>query len=209
MRLTIFGGSGYVGQAVVKLALERGHQLTLFVHHSAPFTDSKQLRTVRGDARQGEHIQQSLDCSEAVISTLGSLRGPAKDVLSSAVQQLVPAMNQAGIKRIVSLTGYSAFAASDQPSRLDRWQHSLLNSLAPRILRDAEQHLRLLVSSDLAWSVLRAPVIIKYGGSSYHLDASSPPKPWQSIPRQAVATALIDLAESQDYVRKAPFITRR
>src|SRR6185437_8838226 len=52
---------------------------------------------------------------------------------------------------------YSAFADFDRPHLLDRAQHGLFGVLAPKVLRDAEDHIRLLQQSSLDWTTVRAP----------------------------------------------------
>lgn len=209
MKILILGASGHVGQIVVRQALERGHSVVVFVHKNSSFHESKQLKIVRGDVHETKDISKALSDCDAVISTLGSIRGPAKDVLSSAMQRLIPVMNDRGIKRIVTLSGYNAFASFDSPTILDKAQHIVFATIAPKVLRDAEDHMRLLQDSSLEWSIVRAPVILNSGKPNYTLSTASSCKPWQTIPRNAVAAALLDLVESDSYVSAAPFIFRR
>jgi uncharacterized protein YbjT (DUF2867 family) len=52
MKLAIFGGTGYVGQALVRMALDHGHDLRLLVRNPRKFDSSGVRRDARPDARE-------------------------------------------------------------------------------------------------------------------------------------------------------------
>jgi hypothetical protein len=117
-------------------------------------------------------------------------------------------MRTANISRIISVTGAGAFASSDAPNIFDRSQHVLLNTIAPKVLRDSEEHIRLLSESGLDWTVLRSPVMTETGAITYQLDNRFP-LPWQTIHRQAVVDCMVELLGDTEYLGQSPFITRR
>jgi putative NADH-flavin reductase len=207
MKLTIFGANGKVGQIVVTEALRRGHEVTAFVHSSSSFADNPNLRIVKGDVHSQSDIRTGAEGSEAIISALGSWHTPSKDIVTSAVHHLIPIMKTLKIRRIVTVTGAGALLASDHPNIFDRLQHFVIKLAAPKILFDGEEHMRLLSESDLAWTVVRSPVMNTKGSTGYQLGLKYP-LPWQTINRAAVARCLLDLAESADWSKQAPVITR-
>ncbi len=116
-------------------------------------------------------------------------------------------MQQQNISRIVSLTGSGAFAPSDKPTLFDKTQHAIFNLLAAKVLRDGEEHIRLLSESTLDWTVLRSPTMNTYGATTYSLQEKLP-SPVQTIHRLAVANALVDVLENLAYTHRAPCIVR-
>lgn len=207
MRITVFGATGKVGRLVTRQLLADGHELTIFVHQHNPFAADDKLRVVQGDVRDAEAVTAAVKGSEVVISTLGSWHTPSKSVLTDAMRAIIPAMKRQGIERVVTLTGTGAFYWSDRLTPLDQANHWLLRLLAPKVLRDGEAHLRLLSDSNVQWTALRSPIMTRGTNQRYRL-ATRLPVPWATIPRRAVAQAIIEQLTNTDYVQAAPVIRR-
>jgi putative NADH-flavin reductase len=207
MKVTVLGASGKVGRRVVAKLLDEGHNVAAFIYRHPTLAAHPNLTLMRGDVHSSDDIMRALSGSSAVISALGSWHTPEKNILSSAMERLIPAMRAADIRRIVSVTGASAFAIPDHPRLFDTVQHALVNAAAPKVLRDAEEHMRLLADSGLDWTVVRSPVMNERGESTYQL-GPQPPLPWQTIHREAVATCMVKLLEAPAYYGTTPFITR-
>jgi|SRR5665213_975706 len=207
MQITVFGASGKVGQLVVAMALAKGYSVHAFVHSHNPFEPNDALQVIRGSISDKAAVREALEGSDAVISTLGSWHTKGKNVLSSGMTNILPAMKSRGIERIVTVTGAGALWAGDKPGILDKLNHALLGLIAPKILRDGEEHLRLLAQSGLDWTCVRSPVMTKSARKTYRLDIKLL-SPWASIPRAAVAQSLVDQLAHTDYSRLAPGIFR-
>lgn len=209
MQITVFGASGRVGRQAVHEALARGHTVVGFVHSNTNFESDDRLRLYQGDIHDADAVAQSLQGSQAVISALGSWGTRTKDIVASATRAIIPAMQAQNISRIVSLTGTEAYASSDiKPSLLRKAAHAAAAVAAAKILRDGEDHIQLLEACDLDWTVIRSPAMTNSPRSAYKLTLTVKP-PWQTIPRRAVAKALIDQVEGPGYLREAPFIYRQ
>lgn len=207
MQITVFGANGKVGRLVVGELLARHHQVVAVVHSKSPFTDDSNLRVVKGDVYLPRQVAEAVAGSQAVISTLGSWGTPGKDVLSVGMANIIPAMQANGIRRIVSLTGSGAFAAGDDISSLDSATHTLMDLAAGKVLRDGEQHIRLLQASGLDWTVLRSPVMTNGSVTAYRLQPGRP-LPWATISRYTVAHAMADQFADASFLYQAPFIVR-
>lgn len=208
MQITIFGASGRVGTILTKLALQKGFTVVTFSRSETAFQESNNLIIHKGDIYDASSVAKALNGSELVLSTLGSWGSPKKDIVSTGVRNIIPAMKQNNIKRIITLTGSDAETAGDNPGIIHTVSRPFLKLAAPKILEDGEEHLRLLSASQLDWTTVRSPVMNNSGKkAAYHLSNNSP-KPWQTINRTAVAHAMLDLVESSEWSQKAPFITR-
>jgi putative NADH-flavin reductase len=208
MQVTILGASGQVGQQVVRLCLERGHQVVALVHSQNPFGEQAGLTIVTGDIYNQADIKTAVSGSQAVISTLGSWHTEHKNILESALRSLIPAMEQQGIKRIITVTGAAALWSGDRPGFFDRTSRAVLYLIAPKILRDGEAHLAQLAASSLDWTSIRSPSMTKKQQTSYTL-RNKLPFGLTIIPRVAVATALVDQLERNDFLQQAPVIYGR
>lgn len=207
MQVTVLGANGKVGQLVVQFLLDDGYHVAAMIHHQNSLPKHARLRIHEGDIHIASDIATAIEDSKAVVSCLSSWHAPEKDILSSAMQHLIPEMRARGILRIVSLTGAGAATQGDKLDPIDQLGHVLFNTIAPKVLRDAEDHITLLRDSGLDWTVVRSPVMTESGSRKYELQAD-PPSPWQTIHRHAVARCLADQVDSRLYLQEAPFIIR-
>jgi putative NADH-flavin reductase len=208
MQITVFGAGGKVGSIVVEEALRRGHTVIAFVHSHSLFSPSGQLIIQKGDIYSAADVEQAIRGSQAVVSCLGSWGTPRRDVLSSAVRMLIPAMEAAHIRRIVTLTGSGAAAPADKVGVGHRLLLQALASFpAGKVFRDGEEHMRLLAASSLDWTTVRSPVMTGTGKPTYRL-GSKAPSPFSSISRKAVSTCMLDQLESTEFLHDAPIIFR-
>ena len=208
MQITVLGASGKVGHLVVEEALRSGYSVRAFVHSHSLFAPSGRLGIVQGDIYEPEDISKTLQGSEAVVSCLGSWGTPGKDVLSTAVRNLRPAMAAHKIRRIVTLTGSGAAAPGESAGRLHRAMLRVPVFGAGRVFQDGEEHMRLLAASGLDWTTIRSPVMNDLGSTSYRLTAK-PGSQLATIQREAVARAMLDQLESVEWLGQAPFIHRK
>lgn len=205
MVIAIFGASGRVGRLVVTEALARGHSVRAFVHHTDNLPDHPKLVTIQGDIHNRQAVTEAVHGSQAVVSALGSWHTPSKDIVATAMRSIIPAMEAGGIDRIISLTGTAAYDISDKPTLLRGCSHLLTRLIANRILADGEEHIKLLRASQLDWTVLRAPAMTNKAQIFYKLSLQPVPI-WQTIPRRAVAKAMLDQLDGAGYTAAAPFI---
>ena len=208
MQITIFGANGRVGRLVVAEALERNYSVTAFVHGDMAFSKNKNLRVIQGDIYNQSDVRGVLADSEAVISTLGSWGTPKKDILSSGMQNIIPAMQSMGIRKIISLTGAGCKSAQDTNSLTQFFNRLPLLIVAPKVLDDAEKHIELLERSNLEWTIVRSPVMNDKGKADKFKLVNKCPLPWAKINRQSVAIAMLDALENISHANHAPFIVR-
>jgi putative NADH-flavin reductase len=209
MQITIFGASGKVGRQVVALALKRGYTVVAFVHKNNPFEDTPNLIVKKGDVYDVNSVADALKNSQAVISTLSSWGTPQRNVLTSAMRAIIPAMEAQNITRIITLTGSGA---ADPSKPAGAGYKLMLKLLAPfpagKVFKDGEEHMRLLFESKLDWTTIRSPVMTNSGKVGYELNLKSG-LPLATIQREAVAAALVDQLESGEFSCQAPIIHRK
>jgi len=206
MKVVVFGASGKVGRQIVRRLLDKEQSVVAFVHTKNPFADNPSLRVIRGDIYRPQNVDNALKGADVVISVLGSWGTKKQDVVSSGIKNIITAMEKHKIHRIISLTGI-AFWEEDKPSFVDKFTHFLLKLGAPKILKDGEDHIERLRSSGLDWTVIRSPVMTSSRSSDYIL-VDKLAGLFATIPRSAVARAIIEQIKSSEYINKAPVIRR-
>jgi putative NADH-flavin reductase len=205
MNIVVFGANGRVGSKLVERLLSDGHRVTAFVHGNHNFAENSNLKIVTGDIYNPSDIKSAINGCDAVMSALGSWGTKSKNVLSSAMQNIIPLMTENNCKRIVSLTGAGAFDEVDSPTALDRLNHFMLSMTAPKILKDGEKHISMLRKSQLDWTVIRSPIMKSGDEQGYEL-VNRFPKPWETIRREDVVSAMIACLYKSTHLKSAPFI---
>ena len=205
MNILIFGANGNIGTRVVFSLLNDGHNVKAFVHGPSQLPEHELLTIVTGDVRDAKDVELALSGVDVVISTLGSWGTKSEDILSTGMQVIIPAMEKADLKRIVSLTGSGVLLPTDKVAWYDQLNPLLLKIIGPKILIDGERHIQALQESSLDWTVVRSPVM-KDGVKHGYTLSNTPPLLWKRAVRDDVSQAMVDLAISNDYVKQAPFL---
>ena len=206
MQITVLGANGKTGTAVVDQALAQGHQVTALVRDRSKITRSDAgLTVVEGDAREADDVAKALVGSDAVISTLGSMK--AKDeLLTRASAALVTAATAAGVKRVVVM---SSFVAAPQFKR--DLMGKLMASMMKSVVADKSQGETHLEASNLDWTFVyptgldKAPAgqPVRVVGTDEQVSAKN------GIARADVAAFLLAEAASNAHVRQRLVITTK
>ena len=110
MKLLVIGASRGIGARVVEAALERGHQVRALARSAAQMELRDGLEPVPGDATDPAVLAEALAGVDAVVLALGvpkdaSILWKQVTLFSRATEALLPAMKQAGVHRLVAVTG--------------------------------------------------------------------------------------------------------
>jgi len=161
MKIAIFGATGKVGRHLVDQALDRGDEVTVFVRDASKLAAHRheQLRIVQGDVLVPKDVEQAVVGNGAVLSALGHTKTSSKDVLTEGTKNIVAAMKEHGVRRLISLTGAGVRDPKDEPKIVDRVIGSLLKLLQRDLLEDSIAQARVIRESDLEWVIVRAPVL--------------------------------------------------
>lgn len=102
--ITVIGGTGYTGAAIVAEAAKRGHQVTA-VARSAPEVAVEGVKYVQGSALDAAVLAQALDGADAVVIATAA-RGDMVEGQALLTQAVASAAAEAGA-RLVAVGGYS------------------------------------------------------------------------------------------------------
>jgi putative NADH-flavin reductase len=210
MKLVIFGASGRTGQHLVQQALDAGHQVTAFVRSPQKLGISHpELTIVQGDVTDAAAVAKAVAGNDVVLSALGPTRTSGMDMLQTAARNILKAMHQHGLQRVIAVTGAGVKDAHDQPQLLNRVMSGLLKLLAKRVRADSLGSANLLRESGLDWTMVRVPVLT---------DGPSAGEPWvgyvgkgmgSRVARCDVAAFMLQQAADATYIQKAPVVTAK
>jgi putative NADH-flavin reductase len=112
MKVTIFGATGFSGQAILAEALKQGHEVTILVREASKIpTKHKNLTLVEGNVLDPQMVASVLHHQEAVIQCLGvGGKGDGKPTtfISDATKVIVDEMQKQNIKRLMAMSNVGA-----------------------------------------------------------------------------------------------------
>lgn len=164
MNIAIFGASGIVGKAIVREALEKGHQVTVLTRDAKKFaTNHGKLSVIEGDVTDRHVIRQVLENQDAVIQTLGiggKGDGRPTSFVSDANRLIMEEMEKMNIRRFIAV---SVIGAGDS-NRFLPWIYKKV--LLPAfqkwfipIIEDKNRMENDIRKSQLQWTVVRCTTV--------------------------------------------------
>lgn len=150
MKIAIFGATGRVGGDVLRQALADGHEVSVLVRSPEKLASDEQMRVIAGDVRHLDAVRQTILGADAVFSALGTDR---TTTLTEATPHFIQAMQQSGVRRIVTI-GTAGILQSRTTPDLLRYEAGDSNR---RLTFAAEEHhkaFELLQQSELDWTIV-------------------------------------------------------
>jgi putative NADH-flavin reductase len=216
MKIVVFGATGRTGLPLVTQALNTGHEVTAFVRNPSKLQISHaKLRIVQGDLEDAAVIEAAIAGQHAVLSALGPIPNGRKDVMRVAFTNIIAAMNNTGVKRLISLTGAGVAQPGDQPKLINKFISLMLNLISKDTIIDSSEHARLVRDSSLDWTIVRVPMLTDAPVSN---SANNPTKPnvrvgmvgindGMRIARSDVAAFMLKVLEDSSHIQAAPVIS--
>ncbi|MFC1670019.1 NAD(P)-dependent oxidoreductase [Spirochaetota bacterium] len=202
MKITLFGASGRTGGHVLKLALEKGHEITAFVRNSNKLNmEHKNLSICQGDAFNTEDVEKAVKGADAVLGTIGTTSRAESTTVSRAMENIIKAMEKHGVKRIISLSTMGAGESMDYIGLV--WR-IFLKLLLSGPIRDHERHEDLIRASSLDWTIIRPGALLSKPGTGrytvgYNLGTGR-------ICREDLAEFMVKQLETEEYLKMTPSI---
>jgi putative NADH-flavin reductase len=153
MRILIFGASGRAGKYLVKEALERGHVVVAFTRNAATFPlGHPKLQVARGDILDFDSVIAAVKGIHGVLSALGTKNIKRTTALSQGTANIIRAMNEQRIRRLVCLTCAGLFK-NDGGFLSGR---VIFPILLGHVMADKRRQAGLLEASGLDWALVRS-----------------------------------------------------
>lgn len=154
MNVLIFGATGGTGRELVKQALEQGHTVTGFSRHAKELaTEFPDLKVVEGDVADMATVESAVRGQDAVVSALGSSSLKHNPALIKGVENIVKAMEQHNVRRLVYQSSLGVGESRNQVNFLVRY------IVIPLVLRNAiadhTEKERIIKQSNLDWVIVR------------------------------------------------------
>lgn len=203
MRIAVVGASGRVGREVVRQALGHGDEvLGLTPDPDGIGTTHARLHPMRADVHDLAAIRIGIAQADAVVSVFGHGEGAAPDHYERGIANVLRAMAEADVERLVATSVLGALVREDLPfaTRL-----RLFDSRRRTCYDDLERMERRILASGVNWTILR-PIGLAEGELTGRyrtgLDGRSLPK-GRPISRADLAAFALKALSADLYSRRA------
>jgi len=211
MAVVIFGASKGIGLATVKQTLASGHRVRAFARSASLITeDHPDLEKVDGDALDPAAVRAAIQPGDVVIQTLGVSLTPRNVMMpvtlfSEATRALVDAMNDAGARRLICVTGFGAGDSAEKGSIL--YRTFARQGFLKRAYDDKDVQEWIVRKSGLDWVIAR-PGILTDGLHTGRYQVLSDPADWRlgKISRANVADFLVKQIDSDAHLGETPVL---
>ena len=206
MKIVLLGATGFVGSALLKEALDRGHIVTAIARHPAPLALRDRLTVKAGDVFDSSALATLLTGHEAVISAFNpGWRNPnLYDDQRRGTSAIIAAVKQAGIRRVLWVGGAGGLEVKPGVRVVD--DPNLPDWIRPGSLATIDALEQLRKEPELEWSFLAPSAEMKpgsrtgkyrLGGDDLLVDANGK----SHISLEDFAAAMIDELENPAHVR--------
>jgi len=157
MKIAMFGATGVVGAAVLKLAVDQGHDVRILAR-SARRVPIPDLDIELGDALDLRAVTKTVTGCDAVMSSLGGF-GDVESI-DSGTANIMTVMRTAGVRRLVVMQGFHIPFPGDPHNAGVRFVSVMLRLRSPRLpARSHALGALLRDCHDLDWTLIRAPMV--------------------------------------------------
>jgi putative NADH-flavin reductase len=208
-KIALFGGSGRTGQHVLERALDQGFEIKALARTPSKISQTHpRLEVIQGDVLNANDVLQTVKDADAVVSLFGHVKGSPKRLQTRGTKNIIQAMKEEGVKKIISLSGGGLpFPEKDQPKFMDKAIRFIMKLAVPKVLNDAIEHAEVLKESKLDWIIVRAPRLTEepkkgeYRVGWVGVNAST------KIGRADLAPFIVDQINDDTFVEQMPFVS--
>ncbi len=212
MKIVVFGATGIVGKAVVREALEKGHEVTVLTRDAGKVaTRHERLHVVEGHVTDRNTVHNVLDGQEAVIQTLGiggKGDGRPTTFVSEANKSIMEEMERMNVRRLVAI---SVIGAGDSLAFLPWIYRKLVLPLFMKwfqaIMDDKNRMEPMIKKSSLDWTIVRCTTV-KERPATGKVNATVDGKGLKfSISAADMATFIVNQLTDNRFLKQAPTIS--
>ena len=204
MKLTIFGATGGVGANLTAQAIAKGHDVRAVARHPDRLSQSSQnLEIIQGDVLNPALVKSAIKGTDAVFCALGAPILNRDRLRTKGTLNIINAMNQTGVARLICLSG---LGAGDSRATLSPFlRYVILPIVLRQPYKDHEAQEKLVMQSSLNWTLARPGSFIdgQRTGRCRHGFTTAEPGLRYKISREDVADFMLAQLTSDTYSYRA------
>ncbi|HEY3939948.1 MAG TPA: SDR family oxidoreductase [Bryobacteraceae bacterium] len=198
MRLFILGATGGIGRHLVRIGLERDHEVTAYVRSPEKIPQQAGgLKVVRGDVFNAPQMAESMAGHAIVLSAFGPTTIRSSRLRRSFGHELSSALRQSSVHRVQLVS--AAFLFRDVGLLGALLKPTLFRQMIP----DMAGMEREIENDALEWTIIRPPRLTNGPATHKYRTADGElPKAGSVISRADVAEFMIREAERPEHTRQ-------
>jgi uncharacterized protein len=156
MRIAVIGASGWLGGAVAREALARGHEVTAIGRDPEKLAALEGMAPVRADATDVEAIAQAIADHDVAVLAVTDRSGPDRSVIPKAAEAVIESLGRADVSRLAMIGGGGSLLNEDGERFVD--QPGFPEQYRPEALAAAEALAMLRgTPEEVDWTYLSPP----------------------------------------------------
>ncbi|RSD27813.1 NAD(P)-dependent oxidoreductase [Mesobacillus subterraneus] len=199
MNILVLGATGRVGSQIVTYALHDRHHVTVLVRSPKKIQiNNDNLSIIQGNVLNKDDIVRSMYGIDVVISALNT---DGTTTLSESMPLIIQAMENAGIKRIITI-GTAGILQSKTAPNLLRYQSSESKQKSTRAAKEHHKAYDILKQSTLEWTIV-CPTYLPDGekAGSYRIGRNFLPDGGAKITVSDTAEFTYKQIQASDYIK--------
>ncbi len=213
MKVVIFGGTGLVGKATVRQALDSNHEVTLLVRDAKKVNiQHHNLTLIEGNVMNSHDVNKALQGQEAVIQTLGyngKGNGKPTTFTTDATRIIIEEMKKTGVTRLIAM---SVVGAGNSIAFLPKIFTKVILPYFMKwfvyIIDDKNQLEPLVANSGLDWTLVRS-ITVKDSPKQGKIHSTLDGKGLKlSVAVGDVAMFLVNQLTDKTFLKQAPTICK-
>ena len=209
MKIVVFGASGNTGKQLVEQALAAGYEVVAYARNPSKLNISHEhLTVINGELSDAALIETAVKGTDAVLSALGPRGGSKNKPLTQGMRNIIAAMNNQGVRRLIMTSTLSAKDSKDKPDFRTKAMVNLVKTTMHAAYEDIVSVAETVRASDLEWTIVRLAILnnkpksgkvkVGYVGSG---------EVGTQISRADIADFMLKQIEDTKYLREAPAIS--
>lgn len=204
MKIVVFGATGATGKHIVHKLVAEGHTVTAFARTPANVdAPDGAVRIVQGDARDAAKVLAAVTGQDVVMAAFGPRSTKKDDIQTVFMQNVLAAMDQANVQRLIELSAWGAGA--DLPNGQFMFK-IIRHTILKNVFDDKNAAEALIVSSGVDYTLVR-PGRLTNGHAKGNVKAVLDGKGvGRAIAREDVAAFMVAQINNKAWSRKSPII---
>jgi len=195
MRIFLLGATGKTGTIFLKMALDKGHEVTAYARSPEKLTKAEHLNIVQGDLHSIPQMSAAMVNHDVVVSCLGGNDNDKTSVIQGLTKVFVASMQKSNVNRIVAISSAGIHNEFSWVTNL------ILNLFYKHVINDHRMAAQVIMTSGLTYTLAR-PLSLTDGNltKAYRKATIGVPKGGKDISRQDLAHFLLDSVEHEAYL---------
>ena len=218
MRILLLGATKGLGKEILKEALSLGFEINCLVRNTKKFpVEQNNIRVFEGDATSSIDLENAVQDSKIIISTLNVMRKNLfpwsnitndKNTISKSSKNIIEISKRKKIKHLISV---SAWGVNESLDQIPIWFKLLIkNSNLKYPYIDHGKSEKLLVNSNLNWTILRPSALVNFLNNHQVKESISlKNKPSLIISRKSLAKFIINIVDKKNYYNKIVTVSKK